>query len=119
MDRHAGVYRTGESMQQGLDKIAELRRRFRNIAVRDKSRIYNTDLIRTLETENMLELAEALLTAGLARQESRGAHSRTDFSVRDDEKFLGHSMVYSTGGTPRLEYKPVAITNWKPVERKY
>jgi succinate dehydrogenase / fumarate reductase flavoprotein subunit len=119
MDRHAGVYRTGESMQEGLDKIAELRRRFRNIVIQDKSRIYNSNLIQTLETENMLELAEALLFAGLARQESRGAHSRTDFPVRDDEKFLGHSMVYSTGGTPRLEYKPVAITNWKPVERKY
>jgi succinate dehydrogenase / fumarate reductase flavoprotein subunit len=119
MDRHAGVYRTGQSIGEGLDKIAELRRRFRNIAVQDKSRIYNTDLIRTLETENMLELADALLFAGLARQESRGAHFRTDFPVRNDEKFLGHSVVYYTGGTPRLEYKPVAITNWKPVERKY
>jgi succinate dehydrogenase / fumarate reductase flavoprotein subunit len=119
MDRHAGVYRTGESMQQGLDKIAELRRRFRNIAVRDKSRIYNSNLIQTLETENMLELAEALLFAGLAREESRGGHSRTDFPKRDDEKYLGHSMVYYTGGTPKLEYKPVTITTWKPVERKY
>jgi succinate dehydrogenase / fumarate reductase flavoprotein subunit len=119
MDRHAGVYRTGESMQDGLDKIAELRRRFRNIAVQDKSRIYNSNLIQTLETENMLELAEALLFAGLARQESRGAHSRTDFPVRNDENFLGHSMVYYNGGTPRLEYKPVTITTWKPVERKY
>jgi len=119
MDRHAGVYRTGQSMREGLDKIAELRLRFRNIAVQDKSRIYNSNLIQTLETENMLELAEALLFAGLARQESRGAHSRTDFAVRDDEKFLGHSMVYYTGGTPRLESKPVAITTWKPVERKY
>jgi succinate dehydrogenase / fumarate reductase flavoprotein subunit len=119
MDRHAGVYRTGESMQEGLDKIAELRRRFRNIVVPDKSRIYNSNLIQTLETENMLELAEALLFAGLARQESRGGHSRTDFLKRDDERFLCHSMVYYTGGTPRLEYKPVTITTWKPVERKY
>ena len=67
----------------------------------------------------MLELAEALLFAGLARQESRGGHSRTDFPKRDDEKFLVHSMVYYTGGTPRLESKPVTITTWKPVERKY
>jgi len=119
MDRHAGVYRTGQSMQEGLDKIAELRRRFRNIAIQDKSRIYNSNLIQTLETENMLELAEALLFAGLARQESRGGHSRTDFPKRDDEKFLVHSMVYYTGGTPRLESKPVTITTWKPVERKY
>jgi succinate dehydrogenase / fumarate reductase flavoprotein subunit len=119
MDRHAGVYRNGESMQEGLDKIAELRRRFRNIVIRDKSRIYNSNLIQTLETENMIELAEALLFAGLARQESRGGHSRTDFLKRDDERFLCHSMVYYTGGTPRLAYKPVTITTWKPVERKY
>jgi succinate dehydrogenase / fumarate reductase flavoprotein subunit len=119
MDQHAGVYRTGESMQKGLDKVHELRKRFKNIQIEDKSRIYNTNLIQTLETENMLELAEVLLMAALAREESRGGHSRTDFPVRDDERFLAHSMVYHTGSTPRLEYKPVTITKWKPVERKY
>jgi succinate dehydrogenase / fumarate reductase flavoprotein subunit len=119
MDRYAGVYRTGASMKEGLDKIAELRQRFRKIGIQDKSRIYNSNLIQALETENMLELAEVLLFAGLARQESRGAHSRRDFTQRGDEKFLAHSMVYYTGGKPRLEYKPVTITNWKPVERKY
>jgi len=119
MDNHAGVYRTGESMQQGLDKIGGLKERFRKIRIEDKSRVYNTNLIQALETENMLELAEALLMAGLARQESRGGHARRDFTTRDDEKFLTHSMVYYTGGKPRLEYKPVTITTWKPVERKY
>jgi len=119
MDKHAGVYRTGESMQEGLDKIADLKQRFQKISLQDQGRIYNTNLVQALETENMLELAEVLLFAGLARQESRGAHARTDFSKRDDEKFLGHSMVYHTDAKPRLEYKPVTITNWKPVERKY
>jgi succinate dehydrogenase / fumarate reductase flavoprotein subunit len=119
MDQHAGVYRTGESMKQGLDKITQLKQRFRNITIQDKSRVYNTNLVQVLETENMLDLAEVLLFAGLAREESRGGHARTDFPKRDDEKFLAHSMVYYTGGTPRLEYKPVTITNWKPVERKY
>jgi len=119
MDKHAGVYRSGESMKEGLAKIAELRRRFGKISIQDKSRIYNSNLIQALETENMLELAEVLLFAGLAREESRGAHARRDFSQRDDEKFLAHSMVYSTDGKPRLEYKPVTITTWKPVERKY
>jgi len=119
MDKHAGVYRTGESMQEGLTKIAELKLRFKNISLQDKSRVYNTNLVQALETENMLELAEVLLFAGLARQESRGAHARTDFSIRDDDRFLGHSMVYDACGKPRLEYKPVRITNWKPVERKY
>lgn len=119
MDKHAGVFRTGESMREGLDKIAGLKQRFRNICIQDKSRTYNTNLIQALETENMLELAEVLLFAGLARQESRGGHSRTDCPNRDDEKFLAHSMVYYTGGPPRLEYKPVTLTAWKPVERKY
>jgi succinate dehydrogenase / fumarate reductase flavoprotein subunit len=119
MDKHAGVYRTGESMKQGLDKIAELKQRFRKINIRDKSRIYNTNLIQALETENMLDLAEVLLFAGLAREESRGAHSRTDFPKRDDVQFLAHSMVYYTGGPPKVAYKPVTITTWKPVERKY
>jgi succinate dehydrogenase / fumarate reductase flavoprotein subunit len=119
MDRHAGVYRTGQSLEEGLDKVRELRQRFRRIVIQDKSRVYNTNLIQALETDNMLELAEVLLFAGLARQESRGGHSRTDFPERDDERFLAHSMVYYTGGTPRLEYKPVTITAWKPVERKY
>ena len=119
MDKHAGVYRTGDSMQEGLGKIAQLKQRFREITIQDKTRIYNTNLVQTLETENMLDLAGVLLFAGLARQESRGAHARTDFARRDDEKFLGHSMVYYTAGGPRLEYKPVSITTWKPVERKY
>jgi len=119
MDKHAGVYRSGALMKEGLDKIGELQRRFQNITVQDKSRIYNSNLIQALETENMLDLAGVMLLAGLAREESRGAHSRTDFKTRDDEKFLKHSMVYHTGGAPRLESKPVTITNWKPVERKY
>jgi succinate dehydrogenase / fumarate reductase flavoprotein subunit len=119
MDRHAGVYRFGESMREGLGKIASLKERFRKIGIQDKSRIYNTNLIQALETENMLDLAEVVLFSGLAREESRGAHSRTDCTTRDDEKFLAHSMAYHTGEGPRLEYKPVTITNWKPVERKY
>jgi succinate dehydrogenase flavoprotein subunit len=119
MDKHAGVYRTGELMKAGLEKIAELKQRFAKITIQDKSRIYNTNLIQALETQNMLDLAEVLLFSGLTREESRGAHARRDFTKRDDEKFLSHSMVYYTGGMPRVEYKPVAITNWKPVERKY
>jgi succinate dehydrogenase / fumarate reductase flavoprotein subunit len=107
-------------MREGLNKIAELKGRFKKIVIRDKSRIYNTNLIQALETENMLDLAEVLLFAANRREESRGGHARTDFSKRDDERFLSHSMVYYTGnGQPRLEYKPVTITNWKPVERKY
>jgi succinate dehydrogenase / fumarate reductase flavoprotein subunit len=119
MDRHAGIYRDGASMREGLERIGELKQRFRKIGIQDRSRVYNSNLMQALETENMLDLAEALLTSAVAREESRGAHARTDFPKRDDEKFLGHTMAYYTGGRPRLEYKPVRITNWKPVERKY
>lgn len=119
MDQHAGVYRDGESLQQGLQKVGELKHRFGQITIHDKSRVYNTDLTQALETENMLDLAEALLAAALARKESRGAHSRLDFPKRDDGNFLGHTIVHRTGSAPKIEYKPVRITNWEPVERKY
>jgi succinate dehydrogenase / fumarate reductase flavoprotein subunit len=119
MDRHAGVYRDGESMAAGLARIRELKDAFGRVKVQDKSRIYNSNLIQTLETGNMLDLAEVLLASALAREESRGGHARTDFKTRDDERFLAHTMAAYTGGAPKLGYKPVTITAWKPVERKY
>jgi len=120
MDAHAGVYRTGESMKQGLAKIAELKARFAQIGLQDRGRVYNSNLLHALECENMLELAEALLMAADAREESRGGHARRDFPTRDDERFLKHTLMrWTGGGKPKLEYKPVTITNWKPVERKY
>ncbi len=119
MDRHAGVYRDGKSMAEGLAKIRGLKERFRKVAVQDKGRIYNSNLMHVLETQNLLGLAEALMTAALAREESRGAHSRRDFPTRDDEKFLKHTLVTKSDGKPGLDYKPVTVTRWKPVERKY
>jgi succinate dehydrogenase / fumarate reductase flavoprotein subunit len=119
MDRHAGVYRDGKSMAEGLARINTLRERFKQVAVQDKGRIYNSNLMHVLETANLLELAQVLMTAALAREESRGAHSRRDFSTRDDERFLKHTLVTKASGKPKLDYKPVTITRWKPVERKY
>jgi len=119
MDKHAGVFRNGESIDEGIVKIAALKNRFRKVSATDKGRIYNSNLMNILETGNLLELADVVLAAALARTESRGGHARTDFKTRDDENFLKHTLAYSTGGKPRLEYKPVRITHWKPVERKY
>lgn len=119
MDKHAGVYRTGEEMSAGLAKIKVLKERYKKIAVADKSGVYNTNLINAMEIENLLDLAEVLLTAAVTREESRGGHSRTDFPSRDDEKWLKHTLVTYTPQGPKLSYKPVAITKWKPVERKY
>ena len=119
MDEHAGVYRTGESLQAGLDKIMVLKDRFKDIYISDKNYVYNTNLVNALETENLLDLAQILVTAAMARQESRGAHARTDFPVRDDDNWLKHTLVRYSEEGPKLDYKPVVTTKWKPVERKY
>ena len=119
MDKSVGVYRDAAGMAEGLKKVEALKKRFAGISVADKSGIYNTNLVNVLEIENLLDLAEAVITAALARQESRGAHARTDFTTRDDDNWLKHTLVSYTQEGPVLSYKPVTITNWKPVERKY
>ncbi|MGD0947043.1 MAG: succinate dehydrogenase/fumarate reductase flavoprotein subunit [Candidatus Binatia bacterium] len=119
MDKHAGVYRNGQSMQQGLNKVQQLKERFKKAPIKDKGRVYNTNLVNSIETGNLIGLAEVVLTAALAREESRGGHSRTDFKTRDDDKFLKHTLATRDNGRIKLSYKPVRITHWKPVERKY
>lgn len=119
LDKYAGVYRSGEKMNEGLKKIRELKERFGRISISDKGLVYNTNLINALEIENLLELAEALVVAAINREESRGAHSRTDFKERDDDKWLKHTLVSYTKDGPKISYKPVNISKWKPVERTY
>ena len=119
MDKHMGVYRSGELMDEGAAILADLRARYEQIGVKDPGRFYNTNLFHVLELENMLDVAEVMLTGGRARTESRGAHSRRDFTERDDENWLKHTLVWKKGEELSLDYKPVTITKWKPVERKY
>jgi len=119
MDEAAGVFRHSREMEEGLQKIAELKERFQSVAVRDKNRVFNTNLIHTLETENLILLGEILLKAALKREESRGGHARTDFTERDDEHWLKHTLVSKDEDSLKITYKPVAITKWKPIERKY
>jgi succinate dehydrogenase / fumarate reductase flavoprotein subunit len=75
--------------------------------------------VNVFETENLLNLAEVVVSAALAREESRGGHARIDFPKRDDEKWLKHTVVSFSKEGPRLDYKPVDVSRWKPVERKY
>lgn len=119
IDRYMGIFRTGEEMEEGLKKIRQLKERYQKISVRDKSRVYNTDLIYALELGFMLDVAEVVVAGGLRRQESRGAHARRDFPERDDANWLKHTLAYWTPEGPRFEYCPVKITTWKPVKRQY
>jgi len=119
MDSNVAVYRTGSDLETALNKIKELKQRLLDIQVNDQGRIYNTDLLSALETDNLLDLAEVIAAGALARTESRGAHSRRDFPKRDDVNWLKHTLAYYTPTGPRLDYIPVNITMWQPVERKY
>ncbi|MEE9126436.1 MAG: fumarate reductase (quinol) flavoprotein subunit [Planctomycetota bacterium] len=116
----AGIYREEKGLQAAADKILELKERFRDISLDDRSRTFNTELVACLELANMLDLADTIIQSGLKRTESRGAHQRTDHPVRDDENFLAHSLAHRTADGPsRIEYLPVTITRWPPGERVY
>jgi fumarate reductase flavoprotein subunit len=120
MEESAGIYRTGMSLLAAAETLRTLQERFQNIALDDHSQTFNTELIATLELSCMLDVAETIVQCALHRTESRGAHQRTDFPKRDDEKFLAHSLVFQQeDGSPRAEYLPVTITRWPPAERVY
>jgi len=119
LDDNMGVFRTGEQMQAGLNKIRELKERYKHISLKDKSLRYNTDLERAIETGFMIDVAEVATLGGLTRTESRGGHARRDYKTRDDENWLKHTMASFTPEGPKLDYIPVDISMWKPVERKY
>lgn len=119
MDTEAAVFRTGSGLEKALKTIKELKMMVPELKVEDTGRVYNTDLLSALEAENLLDLSEGILVGALARTESRGAHSRRDFPKRDDDKWLKHSMLHYTDKGPQLDYIPVAVTMWNPVERKY
>jgi len=119
METSAGIYRSEKSLKETCDKIKELKDRFVNIDLEDKSLNFNTELTSALELEFMLDVAEAIAYSALNRTESRGSHQRSDFPERDDENFLKHSMAYQTNTKPHIDYKDVIITKWPPGERVY
>jgi succinate dehydrogenase / fumarate reductase flavoprotein subunit len=123
MDSHASVYRTEETLKQALTDVQALKERYGRIAVADKGKRYNTDLLEAAELGFLLELAEVLVVGALARKESRGGHAREDYPHRDDTNFMRHTMAYKHGeglsADIRLDYKPVTFTRYEPMERKY
>ncbi len=122
MEDHASVFRAEEVMREGVDKLVALRRRMADVRLRDASRVFNTARIEALELENLVDISMATLAGALARQESRGAHSRIDYPKRDDVNWMKHSL-YSLDGD-RLEWKPVrtkplTVETFPPKERVY
>jgi succinate dehydrogenase / fumarate reductase, flavoprotein subunit len=115
-----GVFRREEQMLEQIEIIEKLRERYPTVVVEDKGDVFNSDLTQALELGYLLDIAACMLQAGLARKESRGAHSRPhDYPTRDDENFLKHSITRWVDGAPELSYKDVRMTRWAPEERKY
>ncbi len=127
MDKNAQVFRTDESLARVTQTIHSLRDRYKNIVVQDKGKRFNTDLLEAVELGFLLDLAEVVVYSARNRQESRGGHMRDDFPKRDDENYMKHTMAYLTGDPTSddaadhitLDWKPVVVTRYQPMERKY
>jgi len=119
MEKYVGIFRNEQDLREGLKQIRAVKARFDRVRVVDQSKIFNLNLTDALETGHMLELAEAIVVGAIARTESRGAHSRTDFPKRDDERWMKHTLAKKGPEGPELSYSPVGFTRWEPKERVY
>jgi succinate dehydrogenase / fumarate reductase, flavoprotein subunit len=120
MHENFGVFRREEQMRRQGEIVGELRERYARVVVEDKGQVFNNDLTQALELGFLLELAACMVVAGLERKESRGAHARPyDYPDRDDENFMRHTLVTWVDGAPKLDWRPVTVTNWQPMERTY
>ncbi|MGC8942275.1 MAG: succinate dehydrogenase flavoprotein subunit [Sulfurihydrogenibium sp.] len=114
-----GIFREEKPMLEAIEKIKELKERYKKLAPGDSGKIFNTALINYIELGFLLDLAEVIATTAVLRKESRGAHARRDYPNRDDENFLKHSLAYYTPDGPKVDYCEVRITKYQPQERKY
>ena len=119
MTQHCGVFRTEATMREGIKQIGELKRKYEQIYLDDPGDCWNTELIEAWELQSLMVVGEIILTSALNRQESRGAHSREDFPQRDDQNFLQHTLAYYSPSGIDIDYMPVVIQDFTPVERKY
>lgn len=120
MHQNFGVFRREDQMAEQGRIVEGLRERYKRVVVEDKGDVFNNDLTQALELGFLLELAQCMVVAGIARKESRGAHARPhDYPERDDENFLRHTLVRWENGEPELDWKPVTVTKWQPAVRSY
>jgi succinate dehydrogenase flavoprotein subunit len=114
LSQNLGIFRTKQSMTHALDCVQALKKRAARVMLQDHGKVFNSDLIHALELDSLLDIAETIAAGGIAREESRGAHYRSDFPNRDDGKWLKHTVAYQTSEGPRLDYAPVTITHFQP-----
>jgi len=119
MMTQVGIFRKESDLLLARLKIRELKERLKGVGVKQKTLAFNNELVHYLELEGMLHVAEVIVESALVRKESRGSHFRVDFPTRDDEHWLRHTLAYRTADGLRLEFKPVTITRYPPVERTY
>ncbi|CZF85120.1 fumarate reductase (quinol) flavoprotein subunit [Grimontia marina] len=122
MEAGCGIYRREDLMQETINKLAELKERYKRISIKDKGKVFNTDLLYAIEVGYGLEVAEAMAHSAVLRRESRGAHQRLDdgCTERDDQNFLKHSLAfYNPEGAPTIKYSDVKITKSQPKARLY
>lgn len=119
MTDYCGVFRTEELMREGLEKLHQIQTQYQEIYLDDKGDCWNTELVEALELRSLLVVGQMILTSALHRQESRGAHCREDYTQRNDEQFLKHTMAYYSPAGIDIQYRPVNITMFEPKERKY
>jgi succinate dehydrogenase / fumarate reductase flavoprotein subunit len=119
MMEHCATFRTAEGLDKALSGVRDLREQYGKVSLHDKGTRFNTDLLEAMELRGQLDLAEAIALSAKLRQESRGAHFREDYPDRDDKNWLKHTLIQKTEGVPRVFYKPVTVTRFKPKPRKY
>jgi succinate dehydrogenase / fumarate reductase flavoprotein subunit len=119
MFSEVGIYRDGSAMEDAIDRIQELKEKYKHVKVSDTGKIFNTELLNAWELGNMLDIAEVVAMSALNRTESRGGHSREDYPNRDDVNWLKHTLIRKTNGKFETSYKPVAITKYQPKARVY
>jgi succinate dehydrogenase / fumarate reductase flavoprotein subunit len=119
MAEDVGVFRTEQGLTQAVEKVRELRERFKDVKVADSSKVFNTELLNTWELGNLIDLALVTSVCALERKESRGAHARDDYPKRDDVNWLKHTLSWMDEDRVKLGYKPVVITKYQPKERVY
>jgi succinate dehydrogenase / fumarate reductase flavoprotein subunit len=121
MMEKCGIFRDEKGLKEMKVILDGLKERYKNIGIQDKGTVFNTDLMEAVELGNMLDVAETIVDSAFIRTESRGAHTREDFPKRDDKNWMKHTFIWKTekGKENKLDFKPVTVTRYQPMERKY